>query len=556
MAQNLSFYYFGDDEAYFRTLQGRFKDKTPRLTISFNRFFESEENKIQSLFLKVYEKKPNVVFIDLSTHTPDYLHLLRLLMRTQFDHQMIVVGLVDYLSPKEILKEAIAMGAHLCHIKSAEVSDVIFDVARIIAPEEMPGHQFAVATLADTLKASILAKVGYIHQDGIHIESNYPLSPGLKARVNHQWQIQPKIIPSSEVMVKSQGQSNLYYQYQSNFELAFSFVDDLILADEDPAKVKERMKQRNEAVLESKYHLKKWIQENASNDSEKKAKVLVVDDTFTFYKDQKRTDRHPYTIRCIPYLRNSKYELEKLHPQVIAYALDNNENGNNSIYKLQDLVSLIKTDFKELDPFIVVFNCDIDSKVIQEKYSYSHIMTTSAEFSVDVLVKMAELFNKKLSTRPQVKGVKKVFLKKTDPASLCEIEVEIKVIKLSESDLIFQTTYPIPIGANLKLSYPVDMLINVQPMKAQGKVPEFHGLIHGLGENSKKELRRFVNTIFFRDHDARLLEETEAFKQLNETRAQEKQQALDKVQAIEKAIETEEAKLEEEKSDIAKTKVS
>src|SRR4051794_35356876 len=96
---NTLFYYLGDDEAYFRTLQGEFR-KHVRLPIVFKRLFANEEKKIQSLFLNVYKDQPGVVFVDFSKHTSEYLHLARMLIRTRMEHEFVTVGLLDYLSPQ------------------------------------------------------------------------------------------------------------------------------------------------------------------------------------------------------------------------------------------------------------------------------------------------------------------------------------------------------------------------------------------------------------------------------------------------------------------------
>jgi hypothetical protein len=118
-----------------------------------------------------------------------------------------------------------------------------------------------------------------------------------------------------------------------------------------------------------------------------------------------------------------------------------------------------------------------------------------------------------------------VYLRKTSPASVAEILTKIEVIKISETDVIFRTEEPLEIGTNLHLAHPVNMYINVRPPKGQVKGNEYHGLIHGLGEIQKKELRRLVNSIFFRDHDAQIQAETEEFIKLNEAKLKEKEEA-------------------------------
>ena len=118
MADKLLFYYLGDDEAYFRTLQSEIK-KHAKIPHEFHRIYESNEAQIQALFIKIFNNKPACVFIDFSKQTQDYLHLARLLSRTPLDHKLLTVGLVDLLSPSDILKESIATGVNFTFIKSA-----------------------------------------------------------------------------------------------------------------------------------------------------------------------------------------------------------------------------------------------------------------------------------------------------------------------------------------------------------------------------------------------------------------------------------------------------
>jgi len=185
MAKTL-FYYFGDDEAYFRTLKGEFAKHT-RLQIEFTRLYESDEKKIQSFFIKLFKDKPACIFIDFSKQTQDYLHLARIISRTLTDNKIVTVGLVDYLSPPEVLMESIATGVQLTHIKSPECFDVVYDVTRLIAPKESAPHGFANATLKEDWEAGIPVKIGYIHNEGLHFETDYKLQKGDRIRVNHHW---------------------------------------------------------------------------------------------------------------------------------------------------------------------------------------------------------------------------------------------------------------------------------------------------------------------------------------------------------------------------------
>lgn len=197
MAEQMLFYYLGDDEPYFKALQGEFK-KYGFLSINFQKHFETEEEKIQELFVKIFRHRPGVVFIDFSKCTPDYMHLARLLIRVPLEHKLITVGLLDYLSPREVIEESIATGVAMTHIKSAEIYDIGYDVAKLISADQVPQHGFALASLNETHEVGLAAKIGYVYGDGIHIETDYPLTKDKKHKIKHFW-TKGHIIPSQIV---------------------------------------------------------------------------------------------------------------------------------------------------------------------------------------------------------------------------------------------------------------------------------------------------------------------------------------------------------------------
>jgi hypothetical protein len=538
MADNMLFYYFGDDEAYFRTLVAEFKKHT-RLVLDFKRIYESDENKIQSLFKRIYQDKPVCVFIDFSKQTQDYLHLARIVSRTPLEHKLVTVGLVDYLSPPEVLMESIATGANLTHIKSTETYNVIFSVSRLVAPNEIGEHGFATATLKEDWEGGIPVKVGFIHQEGLHIETDHKIQKGDRIRMNHHW-TEKRMIPSREFFVQEIATTNLFYHFKYAVDAEFLVLDEFLPPEGmEIERIDEKKKERDELILHHRKLLSRWIDDNVSRSQEKKAKVLVVDHDFHFYDDQPRTDKHNYTVRCVPYIEDIGQELDRMLPQVIAFAMEkegatNPKNDNEALVKL---VEAVKVKMQDVNPFLIVFNCKTSSKEMQESLQYANVMTSESELTVPVMVRMADIFEKKMvdaaimqNTKSNSKGSEKVYLKKTNAASIAEILIPLKVLKISETDMIIQSEMPLPIGMNLHLTNPVDMFVNLQPTKNQSKTPEYHGLIHCLGEVQKKDLRRYVNSVFFRDHDAQVNAETDEFKKLNEVKLQEKQEALKQAQ--------------------------
>ena len=528
MAEKTLFYYFGDDEAYFRALQGEFR-KHAKITMDFKRVYQKTEAKIQSLLITIFADKPAVVFIDFSKQTQDYLHLARLISRTPFEHQVLIVGLVDYLSPPEVLRESIATGVHLNFIKSAETFDVAFSVTKLIDPQSIGEHGFANASLKEDCEVGVLCKVGYVQNEGMHIETDYQLSKGDRLVVNHYW-LEKRVVPSKHVFVKEVATTNMFYQFKYNADLDFLFVDDFIPPEGMPDEViVEKTNERKDSVAYHKKQLKKWLDENAGDSLEKKAKVLVVDYAFHFYQNQPRTDKHPYTIRCIPFFNDIAQELDRLRPQVIAYEFSSGENANNTLEGLKKLVVVLASMFSDLKPYLIVFNSKETSFDLQASLQYPQTLAHSEELSPELLIKMADVLQKKMTKSVvavvgnKEKEMPKVFIKKNHASSTAEMLKSVTIVKLSETDMILQSDQIFAAGTNLHFKKPVEMFVNIQPAaKSSGKTPEFYGVIHSMGETDKKELRRFVNAVFFRDHDAKLVAELDEVNKLKDLKLQEK----------------------------------
>jgi hypothetical protein len=534
MADKLLFYYFGDDEAYFRALQSEFK-KHVKAPFEFHRLYESTDSRIQSLFLKIFNQKPACVFFDFSKHTQDFLHLARITSRTPLDHTMVTVGLVDLLSPIEILKESVATGTNLTFIKSAEIFDVVYSVSKLIAPDSIGEHGFATASLSDFMEVGIICKVGYLIEGGLHIETDLPLTKGEKILFNHYW-LKKRIVPSRQMTVLDSSTTNLFYQYKSSVDLEFQFLDEYQPQEGMlEAEVKVKVDERNEKILGHKKTLKRWIDDNMISSLEKKAKVLVVDSSFKMFHDSKRTDKHPYTIRCISSFSDYNTELDRMRPKIIAFNYEAGENTRNNLESLKRLSSGIVSILGEINPFLIVFNTQSTTSDLQTTIQYKNALCDKSELSAPVLLQMADMLQKKISSdqsKSKEKPVKRYFIDKTNRASIGEIVKTVTVLKISETDMVIQTEASFPPGTNLHFLEPVEMFLYIKPSsKPSGKLPEYDGYIHAITETNKKELRRFINAVFFRDLDAQKMAESDEYKKLNEQKMQERLDAEAKAKA-------------------------
>lgn len=524
--------YIGEDEAYFKALEAEF-NKLASGALKFQKIFDTTEEKIQALFLKIKELEPICILVDFSKLPQEFLHLARLISRTNSLQSVLTVGLLDNLTTPEIIAESLVTGMKLIHFKGPEVFDVVFDVAKLILPEKSSEHGFATAALSESWESGILCKIGFVESECIHFETDFPLQTGEKLRLQHVWQ-EKKIIPSRQIEVTSVAEENLYYQFRYAVGAKFMFIDEIVPDEETTEEdLADREKDRQELIRRSKKQFKSWIEDNMSSSQEKIAKVLVIDREYHFYQNQKRTDKYSYLIRCQPYLDASeiKNELRKVAPQVIAISLEEGEipAPRSDFNFLEKLLENVKALPKENQPFLVIFNTSLPSGALQKQLNYEHLMSASNELSVDILLKMASIFEKKLIKQREMTSPSKdsrVYLKKSNAASVGEILNPVLITKLSETDLAFQSDIVFQPGTNLRFKKPIPMVIHVLP----GKDKEYYGLIHCLGEAQKKELRKYVNSIFFRDHDAKVSSEADEFRKLNEAKRLEKVEQEKKAQ--------------------------
>lgn len=543
--------YLGDDTAYFKVLAVEFQRLYPELKLE--QIAEHTPERIQGLILKVLALKPSLVFIDFSKFTDDYVHLSRLLVRTNTLHPCPIIGLHDYLSPPDQVKESFLSGVSVNHIKSAETFDVVFDGVSLIKPGGAKEHGYATAKIAKELVAGHLCKVGFIASEFLHFETNLELTKGEELRVKHHW-VQKKLIPSNLLKVKSSSQSLLFYHFKYATDAQFAWVDPVVkIEGDDPQHIKELEGEHEHAVTKARKALLAWLDDNTERSQQKTVRVLVIDREMTFYQNLARTDKYGYAIRCQPFLKDIAAEIDGQRPQVIALALDVSKEGEkqegplNDMAMLEAIIRFLKDKLAKDPPFLVVFNATATSKELQASFGYPQIMAYDGPLGPEIMLKMASVFDKKLkeavTTQMAQLPTPRVFIKKTQPMSIAEIEEVIVLSQISETDLVFTCNRALPIGTVLRVEDPFVGYITVAEHPQLGKAPAYYALVNGIGETEKKALRRFVNAIFFKDHDAAKLAELENFQSLNKGKWQELlNQQKAQLEAEEKAKADEEAK--------------
>ncbi|MBC76996.1 MAG: hypothetical protein CME64_13365 [Halobacteriovoraceae bacterium] len=534
-------FYIGEDDGYWEELVEGLK-KYKQINFDFQQFNERKPERIQALLKKIQEERPKVVYVDLEKNTDAMIHILRAQLRMNSPYVPFMVALSTYTQGEEMVKQAIMAGCKCVHMKSGEFDSIIYDTICMSFHEALEHHGFAMAKLDDEIKAYLPAKVSLVSPEGIKVESNHSVILGNDYILNTHWS-RTGVIESNRVFVSSQTREDLFYNFTYAQEFGFEFIPPLDLEEgTDPEEAEKLAQEHEEKGYEIEETMYKWISDNIKLSRPKNLKALVIDKELGLYNNQPLTDSYDFVVRLQPYLVKPKAELTQLKPQMIAFnfedlAPEDMESSQdvahmfNEINTLKHLIKTIKS-MTAYEPFIVAFNTTISTERLKEILDYNQIIGHSVPLSADILVKMGNILIQRLNEKVET-PMGQIILDKKLPCTYAELETTIKIVALSENDVYFNPEEELEIGTVFRIDHPSSIYITVaEPPKRPKADSRCFGIVHGVGELEKKELRRFVNSVFFRPKEAIKEKEKEHIEKLKE-------------QFLEKTKEEEEAKLEE-----------
>jgi hypothetical protein len=566
--------YIGSDTGYMQLLATKFQEAYKMLNFEFEQLQRTAGREIQSLALYIRTEKPKLIFVDYSTKTSEMLHLVRILARLNGIIKPYIIGLVDYNQGIDPIQKGVLAGSKCVHIKSAELDAVVYDSICFAYPESLEEHGFATAKLNDEVAAFAPCKVGIISRDGIRIESNFPTTVGTTYSLHNYW-YNKGLIKSLEVQCASSSSEDLYYNYNYAQEFGFEFAPNFEIQDDlEPEQIQQLEQEKEYLINDCKEKMENWIETNSDKSKPKMLKTLMIDKELNFYNDQPLSDEFPFVIRCQPYLKDVKEELLKIHPQLIVFNMEDvtseeleaNEDiayTFNETRTLQFLVKIIKS-VQGYNPFLIVFNSiGHDTEKLQMALNYKQIIAHKESMTPELVLKMAKLLESRLNANIQDYDIPTVFLQKDHPASYSEIELSINIIACSENDIYFNSDHDLVPGTVLRINLPAPMFLTVTEIPKNSNVQcQLYAIIHGIGEVEKKELRRFINSVFFREHEEKKQVEKEEFEKVNQQAVAKKEQAIadakakEAAEAAEKAAkdksEAEEREREKAREDAAK----
>lgn len=217
----------------------------------------------------------------------------------------------------------------------------------------------------------------------------------------------------------------------------------------------------------------------------------------------------PEEVQYLEVLRENLQDWEKAEVEFVA-----------------NLIKRIK-EINNYSPVIVLFNCYFQNKeALQESFSYPLVMVNTNWIKLDSITGMAQIFTEKHKnkTAETIKAKidalkkkdpqkyrrltaddlteKKYFISKNSTMSFAEVKIPIKMRTLTESTVTFSTEKELHPGT-FRTNFPVEMsvrLVNVEDGKfsvVDAGEHVYKGLIHSITEDEKKQIRRYINEVFF-----------------------------------------------------------
>lgn len=577
--------YVGDDRSYWNELKIRFKNTYKHIEFEYLHLAPAENEHFQTIYVKVFDLRPSIIYIDISKDTRKQLKLCRLIKREFLFKDTPMVTLVDKF---ELLRDAKVSGADFIHIKCGEYHDVVYDPYYMCYPKEASKPEFAVARMERDAQLIEDFRIGYITPTSIHAEGDVRLEKGQLVQLDSV--IPTKVIPSRKFVVTEVSQSDLYFDHKYSYDLDFLFVDkpELDANALDPvaekAKFEEKMAIYQDQLRRAKKGNRDWVLDNMDNSAPKKTKILIVDKAMTTLRSHEHfIDKFPYLIRCQALLSDDLHELHSYRPSLFVFQypdielsakdllLDEDEK-QKKIAELKELIEeythrleLLVETIKKIEghtPFILIYNCKtINSKGFQERFKYPLILANASKLSLDNIVQLAEIYENKQQNKlkaaitQKVKDLKKqdpvkyktlkesdfedkrFYIKKNHDLSFVSIRHSITILSLSETEIKFSTNADLELGS-YRMEFPVKMGVGLVPQEgkkcvSQGGQFYYHGMIHSVGEREKKALRQFINEVFTATVSEAEQKELDAFKKLNEQIQKQKDQSDAEQQQVE-----------------------
>ncbi len=306
--KNIQAVYIGDDEKYCDNLIEKFKTVST-IPVICNKIIHGDSINIYDVFKKLIVRNIDVLYIDLTKFSEESLQLALTLNRNNLTKDMLIVALLDHQASEDDIKKTIIGGIKLTYIKSSELNDVAYGPIAMVEDTVVVEPQYATAQVDTELNISDFARIGSISVDKLVMEYSNTIAK------NTEFSLQTNFLklkmPSSQVKVINEMDSDFYYEFDHKYELSYSYMDEEHFQEDGADK--------DEQIDHVKRAYYKWIMEAIDDSKPKYNKLLIVNKSLDGFTEP---DQHPFVIRYQPFLRKPAMEIKKIRPNILGYKLE------------------------------------------------------------------------------------------------------------------------------------------------------------------------------------------------------------------------------------------
>ncbi|MEE2670907.1 MAG: hypothetical protein VYA54_04320 [Bdellovibrionota bacterium] len=506
----LNIVYIGKDDKYWKRLKDLFQKSYKDWEFSFQSMHHDDFPNFQSLFIKLYEERPQIIYIDYSSDPDQGIGLAKLLTRNEEMRLVSVVGLFDYES-KELIDRSINASVRLNHIKCLEIEDVIFDPISLLDVELTDTSELIRSAEMGKFEFYQPLRVGFIGDNHFHVETNSFLPVGEILKVDHH--PLESIMTSKLVFVQKFYEHNLYFNKRFAYELEFIYKDDDFFVstnerwklykklkhdpklldtmnDVEKQEIIDDMETRKKLFGPIKAKIDDWIKHHVHTRDPKKLKILVVDESLDLFSQiDKTVEQFTHSINFQTYLAEHSKVISRYTPHLIAFDFG---DKRNQLPDFERMMNQIK-EVKDYDPYVLAFGIDSEKARVLKSKNYKNVVTYPDSINPELLLTMAKKLDEKLHIS---EGNKKVFVRAKDKFSKIYIQRHLKVRSMSESVMYFESPIKIPVWTVFKVKSPLEFLITVVPHRKEGQFSKennvYRALINFAGEKEKADIRRLI----------------------------------------------------------------
>jgi len=395
-----------------------------------------------------------------------------------------IVAIVNDKLDIDTIKLLLSTGVSYLHYSGTEFLNLLrntFYIAFNKSPS-FPKYN-SVNNLTKHCKVSILANISTINENTFFLESD--IAPP-----------QDKIFNLSTNIINNNFFKNISIRKSSHSTYSFFFQSSYVCQLPIPSKFENRTENHIE-----RDELRHWVSQNLDQvlNEQKRIKIITNNATSinvgTLLKEQNSES-----------IILSFHSKKTLNPDSIVFncpeviILEMEPSKEEETYEeiidldyLSSLITLVAKNQSDYSPIFIIFNSPSTTQALQKIFKYNKILALPHNISINLLNRIIKTY---LSHENNSLGHK--FFKVSSSLRLANINFDIEVNFISESQLNFSCSYMLPLFSIVSSNCPVNMLVMIietEYSSSDTGKHKYKGIIMGIKEQDITTLRVFVNTL-------------------------------------------------------------